>query len=455
MLKSNDEYECSSSNTASSTISLAAVTTKSKLDTSGLTPIEVALTLAVLFGVFILLIIVGELCKLFNKPRAEATPYSNNQQKKLFQPSAAGYGTRIAGLQVPQGKTQYSSRASLLGGASPMGRGGMQEGDTSMSTPGSSKSGGNDYFGKVGHNRGQSSGIKLPGATAATSRKGAPAHPYMQGTSVAPDGSGFQVRQAVNHNNSGPGPSGYASRPSGSSPTSQRMHNAMNSSVGVGPPPATDASRRSRYIRQDGRRIDSVGPGQIRKSMYLGNEGGNAQEGGPRLPSNSNSNLRRIDSVGRGDHRRKSTYTSDPTRGGRGASIYNNAAAGNENYGSGRENDPLGVKNNTQFTAMNQQSQSNVSQSYQQQKDLQQTGMNGLQRQVSPSGMPLSVTSNGLTRQVSPNGMPRQVSPNGMPMTNGGALQNRPMQPARGFSGYTGGGGPYGMNGGMQTRQVV
>jgi hypothetical protein len=119
-------------NRSTSTTSSAAVTftpiKKLREDTSGLTPIEVGITLALLLGVFILLIIVGELCKIFNKPKTKALPYVSGQKQKLFQPSAAGYGTRVAaGQSSPEGKNQYSSRAGLMAAASPMGRGGRPD----------------------------------------------------------------------------------------------------------------------------------------------------------------------------------------------------------------------------------------------------------------------------------------------------------------------------------------
>jgi hypothetical protein len=382
----------------------------------------------------------------------------SGQKQKLFQPSAAGYGTRVAGLSVPEGK-KYSSRASLIAAASPMGHGGRMEdhGDTSfVSTPGSSNTS-TDYFGKGGHSRGQSSGIKLPGATAATSRKGLVAHPFLPGASIAPDGSGFLLGQVTSHSPEGPGPSGYASRPAGLSP-SERSPGPRTSNVGMGSPPASDARRKSKYTRADGRRVDSVGPGTIRKSMYLGPDGQPSSDGVPRSVSGNN-NLRRVDSVGRGDHRRKSTFVSDAARENRGQSIYNNGEGASIGKG-GSARDPLAARrpmmpssggSNTGYQPRGIGSQAAYEQQQQQKQQReasQYMNMPPMQRQVSPM------------QQQPPHpqqtGMPpvqRQVSP--LPSQNG---LSRPIQPIRGFSGYSAGGygpPPMGGNYDMKTRQVV
>jgi hypothetical protein len=230
-----------------------------------------------------------------------------------------------------------------LAAATPMGRTGRRDdvGDTSVETTNSNNSG-KDYFGRAGHSRGQSSGIKLPGATATASRRGGPAHPPVPGSSIAPDGSGYSPNRAPLHSPMGPGPSGYASRPNGQGPVGvEANQKGIASSVGMGPPPATDSKRRSRYARPDGRRVDSVGPGVIRKSMYLGDEGVNPQqqEGSARLPPSS---MKRVESIGKGDHRRKSSYMNDPNRQRRGASLYNTSVDSQaDNFGAG---DPLGAE---------------------------------------------------------------------------------------------------------------
>lgn len=363
-----------------------AATTKAVEDTtknySGLKPIEVILVLAILLGLFVFLLIVGELCKVLNKPRKEAAPYT---QQKLFQPSAAGYGTRAAinTLQVPTagGKGQ-GTRMSLLQFASPMGAGGRpgdDTGDSSLESPSiSSHNGQGDYFGKKsnGHTRGQSSGVQLPGAaTVASSRKGAGAHPMLNpNSSFAPDGSGFKPGQPVNF-------AGYAGPHSPSSPGQNaplvpgQSNVPSHARVGLGRPPAADARRRSRYSRAISKRIDSMGPGQLRKSIYAGAEDdpmnsdlygtvGNRKSRMIRKPSTDDrqnddaqgtgggAGLRRIDSMGKGDARRKSQIQSI-YRSSRAISVYNAKnndkaiflSAQADNFGAGRS-DPLGARSN-------------------------------------------------------------------------------------------------------------
>lgn len=327
---------------------------------SGLTPAEVGVALAVLVGVFVSLLIVGMLCKLFNKPRKEAAPYIQN---KLFQPSAAGYGSRAA-MQQAQTAPNFGSRVSLLGNAGPMGFSQGDNADTSMASNESH----NDSL--RGHTRGQSSGIELPGATAVSSRKGAAPgarHPTYSGL-VGPDGSGFRPGQVINMENRASTYAGNASQPGFGAPQNVPAHaRPAHARVGMGPPPAADARRRSRYTRGASRRIDSMGPGQMRKSMYLGMDDDAMNSGnyrrsrrisrkfsdGPHdIGSNgaSSGGLRRVDSVGKGDHRRRSvhrapsnTYNANNT-----ASMY--AASANatpsdravlrsaqaDNFGSGR-----------------------------------------------------------------------------------------------------------------------
>lgn len=393
-------------------------------DTSGLTPLEVGLTLAILFGVFLVLLFVGGLCKVFNKPRKEARPYVTGQQK-LYQPSAAGYGTRLTGLRPPEANLQ-GQRSSLLAGASPMGRGGMSSDmrDTSMDTPVSSGSGGQDYFGKIGgHSRGQSTGINLPGATAASSRRGGSAHPPVAGSSVGPDGSGFKPGQVFNYNALGSSPSGYASRPNNLNPP--RMVGGPRGTgppnVGLGPPPASDARRRSRYTRADSRRIDSVGPGVIRKSMFLAPGDEYAQEGG--APRTSSSNMRRVDSVGRGDHRRKSTYNGTVSRQSRSASFYNTADAQEDNFGAGRGGDPLGASYDYLSPSTKPRQMRGPSPQH-------QPSMSAIQRQVSPP----SFSAAGLPPPSAMGGAPvigKQIG--GYPLAaggypGGGAPRMRPNQ---------------------------
>lgn len=367
-----------------------AATSKAVEDTSknysGLTPVEVGLVLAVLLGLFAFLLIIGEFCKIFNKPRKEAAPYT---QQKLYQPSAAGYGTRAATntLQVPSGRGKgggQGSRLSLLQFASPMGAGGRpgdETVDSSLETPTvSSHSGQGDYFGKKsnGHTRGQSSGVQLPGAaTMASSRKGPGAHPMLnENSTFAPDGSGFKPGQPVNfagyagpHSPTSPGQSAPMIPGQGNVPSHAR--------VGMGRPPAADARRKSRYSRAISKRIDSMGPGQLRKSLYAGADDdpmnsdlygggvGNRKSKIIRKPSTEDrstdevqgsgggngAGLRRIDSMGKGDARRKSQIQS-VYRSSRAISAYNSKSndkaiflsAQADNFGAGRT-DPLGARN--------------------------------------------------------------------------------------------------------------
>ncbi|PWN90038.1 hypothetical protein FA10DRAFT_266555 [Acaromyces ingoldii] len=348
-------------------------------ESSGLTPIEVGITLAVFVGMFVVLVCIGELLKIYNKPSTEAAPYMT-LSRQLYQPSAAGYGTRgqkqqqqhpSSSLAVPSNQ-KVGSRTSLLESASPMGTGGRgiddSFGDSTMTTPSSHGHGGaGDYFSRGdyatngmgpgssrGHARGQSSGISLPGPAAAARRGGGGGgeqHPRLNGASpIGPDGGGFRPGQVFNYASMAPGagPSGApvngGYRGPGAKPQ-LRQH-----PIGRGPPPAQDGNRRSRYARS---RIDSVGPGVLRKSMYM------SGDDDPRSTSGEGgSNLRRVDSIGKGDPRRKSQAyglgaggPSSPPKGGRVPSIYNNGhaekatllSAQADNFGAGRT-DPLSAR---------------------------------------------------------------------------------------------------------------
>lgn len=320
---------------------------------SGLTPPEVGITLAVLLGLWLICLFIGVLCKVFNKPNKEAAPYV---QSKLFQPSAAGYGSRTAmqngRLNAPPTQ-QFGSRVSLLANAGPMGYDAGDHSLGSLDSHGTADSSGRSH----GHTRGQSSGIQLPGATMASSRKTAARHPGYT-TGYGPDGSGFKPGQAVNIGGITPaGPS---------SPEASRSVLPPHARVGLGPPPAADARRRSRYSKAVSRRVDSIGPGQLRKSMYMNGDEGNGER--PRRVSRKFSDgaetnqggLRRVDSVGKGDHRRRSQYHQQtPSYASRGTSIYTNNHQGDkavflsaqaDNFGSGRPSDPLNAR--SAFLAM-------------------------------------------------------------------------------------------------------
>lgn len=315
-------------------------------------------------------------------------------------------GTKAA----PEGNAAYSSRMSLLGGASPMGYSNDEPKESPYGTPNSQGSNGRDYFGKGGHTRGHSSGIQLPGATASTARRGAPAHPPINGAHVAPDGSGFQVGQPVNFQqqpNQKRSPNGYGpAGPSFARP--QQQHRATPSKVGLGPPPATDAKRRSRYARNDNRRIDSIGPGAIRKSMFMPDEGNPFPEGAPR----TGANMRRVDSIGKGDHRRKSTYTFENSASKRGGlSIYNNLDSSTDSHAT---SDPLGVK------------------------PALPPGLSGQNRiPLSPQYPPMQP----LQREISPNTLPAPNAMGKAPTINRPAQQQQSMAP-NSNQGFPGGGMP-------------
>ncbi|PWN40194.1 hypothetical protein IE81DRAFT_236229 [Ceraceosorus guamensis] len=347
------------------------VATSGRKDSSGLKPSEVVTVLGTFAVVFLLLLAIGWMCKILNKPSKEAQPYYATSG--LYQPSAAGYGARQPGssaatkaqtnLALPTPGQEYGARTSLLMAASPMGAGGQGYG-----SPGGS--GREDYFSngpsmanhgrnasssaRGGHARGESSGVRLPGPSAVARRPMGGAsgqHPPLSNGSAPPDGGGFKPGQVFNHSASAYGMQG----PGG---PQHQMRAAPR-----GPPPASDQNRRrSRYARQGVGAIDSVGPGQIRKSMYMGNEGDDPTSPGrnraskriSRYPSNlgegGGGSLRRVDSVGRGDHRRRSqAYNAN-----RSPSMYGNnglneratlrsAAADNFGAGRGPSSDPLGA----------------------------------------------------------------------------------------------------------------
>lgn len=467
---------------------------------SGLTPIEVGLTLAVLFGLFILLVIIGELCKIFNKPRKEAAPYV---KQKPYQPSAAGYGTRAAThrAQQPVNKN-FGSRVSLLAAASPMGYmtgGDDTTADTSLETPSTGSHGAGDYFGRKsssgnGHTRGQSSGVQLPGATMLSSRKMGGTHPATNESGmlngVAPDGSGFKPGKSVNYNGYA-GPMPDVPRGPGGAPANIPSH----ARVGLGRPPALDARRRSRYSRATSRRIDSLGPGQLRKSLYMGADDDpmNADNYGNGVPPSNHrsrvvrktsyderpeetrgAGLRRVDSVGKGDARRKSQVQSTH-RASRAVSIYNNGGGGgskNERsmynqaqFGAGRP-DPLGAEpNGAMLGANNGPNEALLMPNNRPSPNTRSRSGSGSSRGGSSADMPYSMArspassvsplpSPGATQfgKVFPHGMPAagQPSPTGdfrpgalMPsnMVNGQPSPTSP-QYAQTSNGYPGGGAP-------------
>ena len=388
--------------------SSAKLTGSLRQRSSGLDPIEIIIILGTFVCVFALLVLVGTLCKVFNRPSTEAHPYYGGNG--LYHPSAAGYGggpgspaaarAAAAGAGGPGSSTnllsveqKYNARASLLGAASPMGAGGSGSsphlddsfGDSSTNSV-------DDYFGmrkpsaaagpshaphgrnassNMGHSRGESSGIHLPGPSAARRHGGGASghHPAMPSGAPSPDGGGFRPGQVVV-------PAGYGTAgPGGPAP---QLRAAPR-----GPPPAMDARRRSKYARADGRRIDSVGPGVLRKSMFLTSDDAptdaaaqrtSMYAGGSRVQrqqsgnseGNTSGGLRRVDSVGRGDARRRSqAYPAGAGASARTPSMYGALAndrammrsAQADNFGAGRggaaRGDPLGAaRNNEGYESM-------------------------------------------------------------------------------------------------------
>ncbi|GAC97574.1 alkaline phosphatase [Pseudozyma hubeiensis SY62] len=211
-----------------------------------------------------------------------------------------------------------------------------------------------------GHARGASSGIELPGpaASAAFRRNVSGSHPPVQphpdesydspqsghalaSGSIMPDGSGFTPGQIFDHNAiNGGAPkvspemhehrSSYLGAPPGVLPrrNSSARDQPQQRAYLRGPPPSSSKNRRSRYHQNQAStdssamrrsRIDSVGPGTYRKSMFL-QEGEASTDftGGSqmrRTTSNNNNGggapkpLRRVESIGKGDARRASRYT--------------------------------------------------------------------------------------------------------------------------------------------------
>lgn len=212
-----------------------------------------------------------------------------------------------------------------------------------------------------GHARGSSSGIELPASAASATfrRNVSGSHPPIHSNgddsydsphsgSILPDGSGFTPGQIFDHNaiNGGAPKSSAEMRENRSSylagpPNdlllprgSPAQHNPQARPYPRGPPPATSNNRRSRYAQAQlssstdmaatrRSRIDSVGPGTYRKSMFLPAEAHDAMPDGEysggsqmrRTTSNNTqngaargANLRRVESIGKGDPRRSSRY---------------------------------------------------------------------------------------------------------------------------------------------------
>lgn len=325
------------------------VATKAKLQTSGLTLFEVAIILGGLAGLFVLAVFIGLILKFANRPKTEAR-HPQYTPKGMYQPSAAGYGTA-----TPRPEDSFhdisSAKAGLLDSAVPMGHGGIYEdADSSMSSGGYHPSADDARRPLArGHTRGASTGIDISAPSAAFRRNASGQHPPIGANHAfdgpqystrggyasdrAPDGSGFVPGQPINQ-------SAVFGSPPRNAP--QGIIHARQASLNPngqprpsnrGPPPSTTRTRPGRYANasQDSTatngtrrsRIDSIGPGTYRKSMYL-NENNSAvdQNSAPhvrRTPSGRDGapvNLRRVDSVGKGDPRRTSRYQPG-ARGGR------------------------------------------------------------------------------------------------------------------------------------------
>lgn len=279
-----------------------------------------------------------------------------------------------------------SPNVGLLDSAQPMGRGGRyEEADNSLgssdglhnanggygmamapSRSASSFSGDeNQRFApsRGGHARGASSGIELPASAASATfrRNVSGSHPPIHHGSddsydsphkshgVMPDGSGFTPGQVFDYNAvNGGAPKGTnemrEARNSylGGPPAVLPRRSSVNMAAPAGPqprpyprgpPPASSKNRRSRYTQNMSSsadtsamrrsRIDSVGPGTYRKSMFMSQEDqdsmpGSGFAGGSqmrRTTSNNNDRagagprpLRRVESIGKGDPRRTSRF---------------------------------------------------------------------------------------------------------------------------------------------------
>ncbi|SNX87294.1 uncharacterized protein MEPE_06004 [Melanopsichium pennsylvanicum] len=378
--------------TATSSASQGAKTSTAieRAQTSSLKAPTVAILLGVFIGVFILFVLIGITCKFANRPSNDSRP--QHYAKTMYQPSAAGYGSKTAG----QGGGSYrpndsmhdvsNLKAGLLDSAQPMGRGGRyEEADDSLgssngigngntphapnggfgmisSNSASSFSGSDSHrFGpsRGGHARGASSGVELPGpAASATFRRNVSgSHPPIHSpndesydspnsanglvsASIMPDGSGFRPGQIFDHATGAPkasaemrdhGNSYFGAPPAGLLPRGGSLvqHNSQQRPYARGPPPASSKNRRSRYgqgalsssadtAASRRSRIDSIGPGTYRKSMFLppdqeampkdGFVGGSQVRRTTTDQSDVSAKLRRVESIGKGDPRRSSRY---------------------------------------------------------------------------------------------------------------------------------------------------
>lgn len=243
----------------------------------------------------------------------------------------------------------YSSRQSLLGGASPMARvpsnpdGSFTIDYGNGSTPDlHSVSSRHQYFDapnagrgpSAAHHRHASSGVGLPGPATAFRRGPGGQHPPLSpapGPSFSdalpsPDGGGFRPGQIFQH------PAGSYSSAAGPSRSTKPVGvERSNSKVLRGPPPARNNSkRRSRYSRSP--RVESLGPGQIRASKYM--DDANWEDEGPEVTNYSRRKSRY--SMAGGGQSRRSQYGGGGGGGG-GAQMIPSSSTRQSIYGQESE----------------------------------------------------------------------------------------------------------------------
>lgn len=238
-----------------------------KEDTSGIGPVSVVGLVGGFVVAFSFLCLIGLILRYTNRPTTQngiGVGYSGG----LYQPSASGYkSARAAAIAAADGSAPLQgvraggggtvggneSRANLLENSSPMGYGGNDyppndQGSSSVPGPGGRMAG--------THGRAPSSGLGFPGPPAAARRGfgGQQSHPGQQGgfSSAGPDGGGFRPGQVVG---GGGGFSGGGGRPMGPGGLGSPPANGPGAAPANhlryprGPPPASDATRRSRYSR--------------------------------------------------------------------------------------------------------------------------------------------------------------------------------------------------------------
>lgn len=366
--------------TQSTTATPKASSQIARTQTSSLEAPVVAILLGGFLGVFLIFVLIGVTCKFANRPRADQRPQADSKamfqpSAAGYGSAAASYGRNqsmqdvsspsigLLGSAQPMGRGgQYEEAAdSSLGSSNGLHGNNRAHGGFGMIPSHSAGSFSGDEADRFaasrgGHARGNSSGIELPNpaASSAFRRNVSGSHPPVHSpgtesydlphsaTAFAPDGSGFTPGQIFDHN----------AITGGAPKTSAEMREARTSYLGAapsvmprraslvqtnanpqarpyprGPPPSSSKNRRSKYANpqlqssNDSQatrrsRIDSVGPGTYRKSMFLPQESDSMPSGdyaGGAAVSRSVSNgksgaLRRVESIGKGDPRTASRY---------------------------------------------------------------------------------------------------------------------------------------------------